>query len=98
MHPDDATALGAVDGSPARVTSAVGELLVPIEITEAVMPGVVSLPHAWGHGAPGARLDVARDHPGVNSNLLTDGSVLDPLSGNAQLNAIPVRVEAAPGL
>lgn len=98
IHPDDAASLGASDGGLARVSSTVGELLVPVEITSDIMPGVVSLPHGWGHHAPGARLTVARQHAGVNSNVLTDGSVLDPLSGNAQLNAIPVRVEAAPGL
>ncbi len=56
------------------------------------MPGVVSLPHGWGHGVRGTSLDVAAEHPGVNSNRLTDPDCLDPLSGNAVLNGIPVRV------
>jgi hypothetical protein len=60
-----------------------------------MMPGVVSLPHGWGHDAPGARLRVAAAHAGVNSNRLADEEVLDPLSGNAVLNGIPVSVEPA---
>ena len=52
----------------------------------------MSLPHGWGHDDPGARMQVAERHAGVNSNVLTDGSVLDPLSGNCALNAIPVEV------
>jgi len=58
-------------------------------------PGVVSLPHGWGHGVPGTRLQVAAEFAGVNSNILTDGSVVDPLSGNAALTAIPVQVTPA---
>jgi hypothetical protein len=61
------------------------------------MPGVVSLPHGWGHGQAGSRLGVAAAHEGVNSNRLTDGLPLDPLSGNAVLNGIPVEVVASPG-
>src|SRR5262249_54896127 len=62
-------------------------------------PGVVSIPHGWGHGMDGAGLSVAAGHPGVNSNVLADGDLFDPLSGNAVLNGIPVIVErvAAPG-
>ncbi len=66
-----------------------------MEITDAVMPGVVSLPHGWGHDAVGTQLSVAGKRPGVNSNLLTDGAALDPLSGNAILNGIPVEVVPA---
>jgi hypothetical protein len=58
------------------------------------MPGVVSIPHGWGHDLPDTRLHVAAQHPGVNSNLLADEEALDPLSGNAVLNGIPVSVEA----
>jgi anaerobic selenocysteine-containing dehydrogenase len=84
-----------VDGSPARVTSSAGELVAPVEITDSVLPGVVSLPHGWGHDRPGTRMGIARAHAGVNSNVLTDELALDPLSGNAVLNAIPVTVKAA---
>jgi hypothetical protein len=59
------------------------------------MPGVVSLPHGWGHDVAGTELGVAGERPGVNSNVLTDGAVLDPLSGNAILNGIPVEVSPA---
>jgi anaerobic selenocysteine-containing dehydrogenase len=63
-------------------------------VTDAIMPGVVSIPHGWGHDAPGARLRVAEDHAGVNSNALADETRVEPLSGNAILNGIPVEVEA----
>ena len=97
VHPDDAARLGLTDGDAARVASRVGKLEAPVEVTEDVMPGVVSLPHGWGHTRPGSALRVAAAHPGVNSNLLTDESVLDPLSGNATLNAIPITLERAGG-
>jgi len=94
VHPDDAAALGLVDGGLAQVASRVGKLSVRVEVTADVMRGVVSLPHGWGHDRPGAQLEVARRHAGVNSNWLTDEQAIDPLSGNAVLNGIPVRVEA----
>ncbi len=95
VHPDDARRLGLADGQPAQVRSAAGALEVPVEVTDAVMPGVVSLPHGWGHDAPGTKLRVAAAHAGVNSNLLADVVSMDPLSGNSVLNGIPV--ELAPG-
>jgi anaerobic selenocysteine-containing dehydrogenase len=95
VHPDDARRLGLADGGLARVTSRVGRVAVPVEITDAVMPGVVSIPHGWGHDAPGTQLAIAAAHAGVNSNLLADELALDPLSGNAVLNGLPVTVEPA---
>ncbi len=95
MHPDDAATRGLSDGDVAAITSRVGRVEAPVEVTDRVAPGVVSLPHGWGHDAAGARLSVAAKSPGVNSNLLTDGAVTDPLSGNARLNGIPVRVTSA---
>jgi hypothetical protein len=65
---------------------------VPVAITEDVMPGVVSIPHGWGHGGRGVQLQVAGDHAGVNSNLLADENLIDPISGNAVLNGIPVEL------
>jgi anaerobic selenocysteine-containing dehydrogenase len=92
VHPDDAARLGLEDGARARVRSRVGEVDVPVEVTDAIMPGVVSIPHGWGHDAPGARLSVAATKPGTNSNLLADEDVVEPVSGNAVLNGIPVEV------
>jgi anaerobic selenocysteine-containing dehydrogenase len=73
----------------------VGEVLAPVVVSDEVMPGVVSLPHGFGHEAPGVRLRVAARHAGVSSNILTDEEGLDVLSGNAVLNGIPVSVTAA---
>jgi anaerobic selenocysteine-containing dehydrogenase len=94
VHPDDAADLGLADGDPAVVRSRVGEVIVPVEVTDAIRPGVVSLPHGWGHDRPGTRLGVAREHAGVNSNLLADPHLFDVPSGNAVLNGIPVEVAA----
>jgi anaerobic selenocysteine-containing dehydrogenase len=88
IHPDDVRRLGL--GDRARITSAVGELVVELEPTLTIMPGVVSLPHGWGHDTTGQR--VAEANAGVNANVLTDGTVLDQLSGNAVLNGVPVRL------
>src|SRR6266540_3801965 len=93
LHPDDASRLRLEDGASACVRSGRGEVAVTVEVTDAIMPGVVSIPHGWGHDRNGADLSVAAKRPGVNSNLLADGELFDPLSGNAVLNGIPVRVE-----
>ena len=92
VHPEDAARLGVRDGQPARVSSRVGAVDAVVEVTEDIRPGVVSLPHGWGHGAPGTRLGVAAERPGVNSNILTDDRAIDPLSGTSVLNGIPVSV------
>ena len=95
VHPDDAARLGLADGAAACIRSRVGEVEAPVEINDDVMPGVVSLPHGWGHNQPGVRMDVAREHAGVSANDLTDEQMIDPLSGNAVLNAVPVTVTPA---
>ena len=95
VNPTDAERLGLVDGARAVLTSATGSVEAPVEVTDAIRAGVVSIPHGWGHDAPGVRLEVARDHAGVNSNVLADASLIDPLSGNAVLNGIPVEVAPA---
>ncbi|MET8509567.1 molybdopterin oxidoreductase family protein [Streptomyces sp. NPDC004787] len=92
VHPSDAERLGLAAGAPARVEGTGGALTAEVEITEEVRPGVVSLPHGWGHDRPGTRLRVAADRPGVNVNQLLDGTLLDPLSGTAVLNGFPVRL------
>ena len=95
VHPNDAARLGLADGGLAQVTSRVGAVAVPVEITDAMMPGVVSIPHGWGHDLPGIQLSVAATHAGVNCNRLVDEFALDPLSGNAVLNGVPVTIEPA---
>jgi anaerobic selenocysteine-containing dehydrogenase len=92
MNPEDAARVGVSDGDRVEVRSRVGSLVVPVEITDEIRQAVVSLPHGWGHDKHGARLQVAAEHAGVNSNVLTDHEMIDPLSGNAVLNAIPVTV------
>jgi anaerobic selenocysteine-containing dehydrogenase len=96
LHPDDADRLAIAHGGTACVRSRSGEVSVTVEVTDAIMPGVVSIPHGWGHGMDGADLGVAAKRPGVNSNVLADSDLFDPLSGNAVLNGIPVLVEATP--
>jgi anaerobic selenocysteine-containing dehydrogenase len=94
INPGDADRLGLGDGQLARLRSEAGEITAPVEVTDAIMPGVVSIPHGWGHDVPGVRMRVAADHPGVNSNVLAPPAV-DPISGNAVLNGIPVEVDPA---
>ncbi|MER5763092.1 molybdopterin oxidoreductase family protein [Streptomyces sp. NPDC002082] len=96
VHPDDAARLGLTDGRPARITADGGSLEVPVEVTDTLRTGVVSLPHGWGHDRPGTRLSVAAAVPGVNVNQLLDGSRLDPLSGTAVLNGFPVELTPIP--
>lgn len=94
IHPTDAARLQL--STHARVRSRAGVVDVPVEVTDAVRPGVVSLPHGWGHDEPGTVAAFAAQQPGVNSNILADGLELDPLSGTAVLNGIPVQITAAP--
>jgi anaerobic selenocysteine-containing dehydrogenase len=95
VHPTDAARLGLHDGGRARVRSRVGELVAPVEVSDEVMPGVVSLPHGFGHDLPGMRLQVAGAHAGVNVNLLSDPEAIDAPSGNAAFNGLPVTIIAA---
>lgn len=97
VHPEDAEKHGVADGGNARVRSRVGSVVVPVETSDEMRPGVVSLPHGFGHGDPRIRLRVAAElQPGVNSNRLTDETGLDALSCNAVLNGIPVELGPAP--
>jgi anaerobic selenocysteine-containing dehydrogenase len=95
MHPHDADARTLVEGDSVRVESRVGSVIVPVEITSSVMPGVVSLPHGWGHGARGTRLTIANAHAGVSINDLTDDQRIDVLTGNAGFSGVPVQVARA---
>jgi anaerobic selenocysteine-containing dehydrogenase len=92
VHPDDADRHDLIDGESAEVRSRTGTVRALVEVTEDVMPGVVSLPHGWGHDALGAELRVASAHPGTNSNVLADENLIDAVSGNAVLNGIPVEL------
>jgi anaerobic selenocysteine-containing dehydrogenase len=74
----------------------VGEIELPVQVTDAIRPGVVSIPHGWGHDAPGVQLGVAREHAGANSNVLADEALVDGPSGNAVLNGIPVQLARVP--
>lgn len=92
IHVDDARRLGIADADLVRVQSESGALEVPAEPTTDIRPGVVSLPHGWGHGQPGTRQHTAAEHAGVNINLLSPARLVDAASGNAVLNGIPVQV------
>lgn len=92
LHPDDAARLGLATGDVARFQSRVGAIELPIEVTAAMMPGVVSVPHGYGHGRDGTRLTTANAHAGASINDLTDETALDALSGNAALSGVRVRV------
>lgn len=95
MHREDAANRGITDGATVTVTSSAGSLEVPVELTDAIKPGVVSMPHGWGHGKAGTRMSVANGSPGVNTNVLSPPEFLDEPSGNGALNGIPVTVTAA---
>ncbi|MEI6738402.1 MAG: molybdopterin dinucleotide binding domain-containing protein, partial [Pseudomonadota bacterium] len=94
MHPDDATRCGLENSTMVNVTSRVGNADITLEITRDMMPGVVSIPHGFGHGRPGVALTTATQHAGVSANDLTDEMMLDEISGNAVLNGVPVQVFA----
>ena len=95
IHPDDAALRGLTDGADAVVRSASGQVTVPVEVTDALRPGVVSLPHGFGHDLEGVELTVARAAGGASSNVLADRHTVDPVSGNAVLNGLDVEVVPA---
>ncbi|MEY2954013.1 MAG: hypothetical protein RLZZ401_2100 [Pseudomonadota bacterium] len=92
VHPADAALLGLHDGGVAHIERQGHALLAQVELTDEIMPGVISLPHGWGHDLPGTQLRVAAVRPGVNLNALLDDQLRDPLSGNAVLNGLSVAV------
>jgi anaerobic selenocysteine-containing dehydrogenase len=95
VHPSDAERYGLQPGGEAELRSRTGTVIVPVEVSDAIRPGVVSLPHGWGHSRPGTRLRVANEHPGVCVNDVTDDALLD-ISGTSTLNGVPVWVEPVP--
>ncbi|MBA6117693.1 molybdopterin oxidoreductase family protein [Pseudomonas putida] len=95
MHPQDMRQRLLEDGQQVRIRSRTGTLEVEVQASEEMMPGVVSLPHGFGHGRQGVHLQVAQAQPGVSANDLTDERLRDAVSGNAALNGVPVHVDAA---
>jgi anaerobic selenocysteine-containing dehydrogenase len=94
MHPDDLALLGLSDGATVEVRARVGSVCIPVQSTDTVMRGVVSLPHGFGHNRPGTRLGLAEQNAGVSYNDLSDAAAVDAVSGNAALNGIEVEIVA----
>ena len=92
IHPVDAERCSVAHDEVTQVRSRAGCIEVVAEVTDEMMPGVVCLPHGWGHDRPGAQLEVAARHAGVNSNHLSPGDFVDEISGNQAVNGIPVEV------
>jgi anaerobic selenocysteine-containing dehydrogenase len=94
VHPNDAAERGLVTGDRARVTTEAGSVEAVVEVSDEIRPGVVSLPHGFGHDRPGTRSSVASSRPGPNTNVLMPGAFIDEPSGNAAVNGVPVEVAA----
>ncbi len=94
LHPETAKEYGIEDGQNVKVTSRVGSVNTIAEVTDELMPSVVSIPHGWGHGRKGVKQKIAQAHAGVSVNDLTDDTLIDQLSGNAAVNGVPVQLEA----
>jgi anaerobic selenocysteine-containing dehydrogenase len=95
VHPDDAADRGLSAGDRVSVTTEAGSVEAEVEVTDELVRGVVSLPHGFGHGAPGTRTAVASERPGPNTNMLIPPSALDVPSGNAAVNGVPVVIAPA---
>ena len=94
LHPETAAQHGIEQGQKVKVTSRISSVMIEAEVTNELMPGVVSIPHGWGHGRKGVKQKIAQEHAGVSVNDLTDDSLIDTLSGNAAVNGVPVVLEA----
>ena len=94
INPLDAEALSIADGSAIAVTSRIGEITLPAEVTDTIMRGVVSIPHGFGHTRPGTQIPIAEAKPGVSVNDITDSMRIDPLTGNAAFSGVPVTIRA----
>jgi len=96
IHPSDASRLGLTDGGAARIQGRSGHHIeAQVQVSDEMMPGVISVPHGWGHDLPDAQLALAAERPGANLNAVLDDRLLDPLSGNAVLGGVPVAVSPA---
>lgn len=93
IHPEDAAQIGLKDQEEAQVSSRVGSLVIKVELSDEIMPGVVSIPHGWGHHRKNTQLEVAEQHAGISINDLTDEGRIDTLTGNAAFSGVPVKVE-----
>lgn len=93
IHPEDAAQIGLKDQEEAQVSSRVGSLMIKVELSDEIMPGVVSIPHGWGHHRKNTQLEVAEQHAGISINDLTDEGRIDTLTGNAAFSGVPVKVE-----
>ena len=94
MHPDDMKARSLEEGTEVIISSNANSVKTRVSASETMMPGVVSLPHGWGHDRQGVQLDIASKQGGVSINDITDDTLYDKLSGNAALNGVPVEVRA----
>jgi anaerobic selenocysteine-containing dehydrogenase len=92
VNPSDAAARGISNGNRVKVTSRTGSVETPVEITQAVMKGVVDLPFGWGHARPGTRMKHASEHPGASVNDITDETLVDRVSGASAIYGVPVMV------
>ena len=95
MHPDDLARLEIENESQVVIKSRVGEITTQVLASEEMMPGVVSLPHGWGHNMKGVKMGIATKQKGVNCNVPTDDQFIDQASGNAALNGVPVTISSA---
>jgi anaerobic selenocysteine-containing dehydrogenase len=93
MHPDDAAHRELKSGQKVLVQSKAGSIEIPVEISDEIMPGTVSIPHGWGHNREGIQLSVAEQHAGQSINDLTDNMAIDALCGTAAFSGIPVTVQ-----
>ena len=96
INPTDAAHLGVSDGRPVDVSTTEGSIRVPAEVTDEMMPGVVSLPHGWGHGVDGTQMSVANAHPGVNTNVLNPAALIDVPSNTQVVNGVQCQVVPVP--
>jgi anaerobic selenocysteine-containing dehydrogenase len=92
LHPDDAAEIGVEDGDEVEVRSAQGALVISTEVSDEIMPGVVSIPHGWGHDKDDTQVETAKANPGVSINDIVDAQLMDELTGVAALNGIPVEI------
>jgi anaerobic selenocysteine-containing dehydrogenase len=93
IHPQTAAKFNILDKSTVKVSSRVGSVEIAAEITDEIMPNVVSIPHGYGHNKAGSKLDIAQNHAGVSINDLTDELLVDQLTGNAAFSGVVVRLE-----